>query len=378
MLKKILKALKYMLYSIIGIVLVITIVVVLFIKLSPEFGGKITAAQKKEFAKTGHYKDSEFQNILETKMDMDFWKMIGLLFKKDPSRNPVKDISPSKIDSLNIANYHEEQTRLTWFGHSSFLLELEGQKLLLDPMLGETPSPTPIGGPKRYSKDLPIQIEKLPFIDAVVFSHDHYDHLDYGTIKKLKDKVGNFYVPLGVGSHLLAWGVDSSKVHEFDWWKETSFSNITLVCTPSRHFSGRGLTDRNATLWASWVIKGKKDNIFFSGDSGYGPHFKEIGDKFGAFDIALMECGQYNEMWHCIHMMPEETAQAAKDLNAEVFMPIHWGAFTLAYHSWTDSIERVKKKAQELELSITTPAIGEQFVLQKDAYPNTEWWTEYK
>ena len=179
-----------------------------------------------------------------------------------------------------------------------------------------------------------------------------------------------------MGLHLKKWGVPGENIHELDWWDEIEHEGIQLVCTPARHFSGRGLGDRFATFWSSWVIKSNSKNIYFSGDGGYGPHFKEIGDKYGPFDFAMMECGQYNELWSNIHMMPEETAQAAVDVKTDLMMPIHWGSFVLALHTWQDPVERVTKKANELNQPIIVPQIGHPIVLEQKEIPNSDWWRE--
>ncbi len=242
-------------------------------------------------------------------------------------------------------------------------------------MLGPAAAPHVFLGPNRFNKELPIAIEDLPEIDAVIFSHDHYDHLDHPTILKIKDKVGHFYVPLGLGSHLKSWGVSENKITELKWWDEVDFEGLKFVCTPARHFSGRGLTNRNTTLWASWVIQGNHHNIYFSGDGGYWSGFKEIGDKYGPFDLCMMECGAYNEMWHNIHMMPEETAQATLDLQGRLLMPIHWGAFNLSLHDWDDPAKRVSVKAKELGLPLLTPIIGEEVIIPS-YIPNNNWWTD--
>lgn len=376
--KKLKKIIKMILLSIVGIVLFLVITVALFVNLSPQFGKGPTKEQQEVYNKSGHFENGKFVNTHASPMDVNFGKVLKEMIKKDPTRKPSKTIAVEKIDSLNIVNTNDSITQLTWFGHSTFLLEMDGKKILIDPMFGDTPSPHPWLGVKRYSKELPIEVEQLPAIDAVILSHDHYDHLDYESIKKLKDKVAHYYAPLGVGNHLIEWGVDPKNVHEFNWWDATNIDNIELVCTPARHFSGRGLTDRASTLWASWVIKGKKSNIFFSGDSGYDDHFKEIGKKYGPFDIALMECGQYNQDWKYIHMMPEETAQAAVDVKSKVVLPIHWGAFTLAFHSWTDPIERVSIKAKELGIPVATPKIGEPIIIGNETYPNQNWWKDYQ
>ena len=181
-------------------------------------------------------------------------------------------------------------------------------------------------------------------------------------------------MPLGVGAHLEAWGVASDKITELDWWEETSLNELKFVCTPAQHFSGRKFNNRQSTLWSSWVIKSPNENIYFSGDSGYASHFKEIGNKYGPFDLALLECGQYNQMWSDIHMMPEETAQAGLDLKANKIMPIHWAGFKLALHSWTDPIIRVKAKALELNLNVITPIIGENIVVKDSLNNYINWW----
>ena len=366
-----------MIGSIIGIgILFILLVGILFINLSPEFGGKASKEDIDRYKKSNNYEEGKFVNLVETSIDMSFGEMLISIkdyFKGVPNDRPDFDLPVEHIDSLELVK-NESTDRLVWFGHSAFLLQLDGKTILIDPMLGDVPAPHPLLGGKRYSASLPIEIEKLPQIDIVLISHDHYDHLDYGSIQKLKGKTNQFLVPLGVGNHLKKWGIEENRVEEFDWWQKTNTEPIEFVFTPSRHFSGRGLTDRNKTLWGSWVIKGKSKNLFFSGDSGYGTHFKEIGKQYGPFDFAMMECGQYNEKWAQIHMMPEETAQASVDVNAKVVMPIHWGAFTLALHSWTDPVERVTKKLKELNQSAIVPLIGEEVQLESLNEGYKKWW----
>ena len=366
--------------SIAAFILLIIIIVTLFLNFSPQFGKGANEEQKIVYAKSGHYENGKFNNdkpSLPGMLEFNYWKMIKEMINGSPNRQPNENILVEKIDSTNIENHHTDITQLTWFGHSAFLLEMDGLKILIDPMLGESPAPHPYLGPKRYSKELPIEIEKLPFIDVIILSHDHYDHLDYESIQKLKGKVGQYYAPLGVGNHLIEWGIEKEKVHELNWWDSINFSGIELVCCPARHFSGRGLLDRATTLWCSWVITGKKDNIYFSGDSGYDTHFKEIGDKYGPFDISMMECGQYNEDWKLIHMMPEEAVQASIDLKSNLILPIHWGAFTLAFHDWTDPVERITKEANKLNVPITTPKIGEPVIIGDSNYPTSVWWENY-
>ncbi|AWW00832.1 MBL fold metallo-hydrolase [Arcticibacterium luteifluviistationis] len=351
----------------------------IFMNFHPVFGVKPSAEKLENYKKSVNFKDGLFMNATETIMEMGTWEAVKMIpeYLNKEGREPKVDLPVQKIDSLAIQNRIGDSTQITWFGHSSFLLEMDSLKILLDPMLGATPSPVAMLGSKRYSKELPIEIANLPEIDLVVFSHDHYDHLDYESILLLKDKVKQFYVPLGLGSHLEKWGVSPEKIKEFDWWEEADFKGLKLACTPARHFSGRGIGDRFTTLWASWVIKGKEDNIYFSGDSGYGPHFKEIGQKYGPFNFSMMECGQYNERWDNIHMMPEETVQASIDIKAEQMMPIHWGAFTLALHPWQESVERATAAAEKMNVRMVLPQIGQTISINHKPLPNERWWEKY-
>jgi L-ascorbate metabolism protein UlaG (beta-lactamase superfamily) len=218
-----------------------------------------------------------------------------------------------------------------------------------------------------------MTVDMLPKVDVVLLSHDHYDHLDHGTILQLKDK--RFIVPLGVGAHLEHWGVPADRITEKDRWETVELGSVKLTLTPSRHFSGRGITNRFSTLWGAWVLEGQSKKVYFGADSGYSPTFKEVGERFGPFDLVLLECGAYNERWSNIHMMPEETAQAAVDLNAKVLMPIHWGKFSLAMHPWKEPVERLSEKAAALGVPLLTPRIG-RIVNGPDMGLSERWWDE--
>ena len=366
------------LLSFLGIILLIGF---LFVNISPQFGGSATKEEKVAYAATGHYEDGIFINDEVINMEVDchsVQQMLKEMLEPDPNVSPKEDIKVQKITSESLSNKPDSLTRLTWFGHSTFLIELDGKNILFDPVFGQYAAPHPLLGRKRYNSEMPINIDQLPNIDAVIISHDHYDHLDYESIEKLKDKTDHFFVPLGVDNHLERWGVAEEKISKMDWWEEEEFKGITVVFTPSRHMSGRGLSDQSATLWGSWVLKSETRNLFFSGDGGYGKHFKEIGEKYGEFDIALMECGQYNTLWADVHMMPEQTVAAGQDVKAKMIVPIHWGAFTLASHSWTDPIERVTAQAQKVNMPIATPQIGEPIVVGDSLIPETEWWETFQ
>jgi len=365
---------------VLGGILLVAISGTLFVNFYPSIGGSQSVEKIEIFKNSGYYEDDVFVNQIPTSMDMSFSKVMSILkdrFGGIPNQSPEKPQPVLTVDSTDIASRPDSLVRITWFGHSAFLLEIEGKNILLDPMFGDFTGPHRWLGPSRFSNGIPIEIEKLPQIDAVIFSHDHYDHLDYNSVLKLKDKVNQFYVPLGVGSHLEAWGVELDKIHELNWWGEIMLEDLQFVCAPARHFSGRAILDRNTTMWASWIIKSENFTIYFSGDSGYGPHFKEIGEKYGPFDFAMLECGQYDKRWESIHMMPEQTAQAAIDLNAKMAMPIHCGSFVLALHSWKDPVERVTKKAQELGVNMITPKIGQQIVLNDPTVEKNNWWANW-
>jgi L-ascorbate metabolism protein UlaG (beta-lactamase superfamily) len=212
---------------------------------------------------------------------------------------------------------------------------------------------------KRFSINTLDIIDQLPQIDLLLLSHDHYDHLDFESIKRLNGKVDKYWVSLGVKRHLLKWGICDQKVLEFDWWETKILENIEITFTPSRHSGGRCLGSQDKTLWGGWVIKSKNESVFFSGDGGYGDHFKTIGDKLGPFDFGFMECGQYNKLWSQIHMFPNETVQAAKDTKVKQVIPVHWAGFSLALHKWKDPINEFTKEANKSGISWKVPNLGE-------------------
>ena len=353
----------------IGLLVLITM---LFLHFEPQFGARkinIADALVQNFP---HYKQGKFENIEPTVVMKNFELKTFANFFTRGDKEPAWSIPVVKIKPGYFKNT-DSLTRITWFGHYAMLLELDGQKIFIDPMLGNSPSPVTWLGSKRFNDTLPISIDSLPHLDAVIISHDHYDHLDYGSIIRINSKVKKYFVPPGVGSHLIAWGVEKEKITELGWWDSTTIEGIKLIAAPARHFSGRGIMDRNKTLWSSWVIQGKTSNIFFGGDSGYDQSFKKIGDLYGPFDFTMVECGQYNKQWPEIHMMPEEVVQANIDLKGALLMPIHWGAFKLALHPWDEPVERLLAEAKKKNVQVTTPKIGETIILG-DTIPSGNWW----
>ena len=363
----------------VGIAVLLVMVVIgiaLFLNLAPQFGASKKAIQTVEVLNSPNYNGGEFENQEKTHTMTEFkFSTVPEFFTNGDNKIPDFPLPVEKLNARQIGQLDDSLARMTWFGHSTIMLETAGKTILIDPMLGNVPAPIAWAGSPRFNKELPIVPEDLPFIDAVLISHDHYDHLDYGSILKIKDKVGVFYTPLGVGAHLRSWGVDPDKVIELDWWEKKSLEELTFIAAPARHFSGRGMFDRNCTLWCSWIIQTQHVNVFFSGDGGYGKHFREIGEKYGPFDFAMMECGQYNKQWANIHMLPDEIPQALADLRSKAFMPIHWGAFKLALHPWDEPVEKVASAIRDSELVMATPGIGEQFVVGQ-SYPTATWWIQ--
>jgi L-ascorbate metabolism protein UlaG (beta-lactamase superfamily) len=279
---------------------------------------------------------------------------------------------PSKPVDLRYFNIREKgQFNVTWLGHSSLMINMDGYKILMDPVFEKRVS---IFGPTRFNGEVPVDIHHIPPVDAVFISHDHYDHLNKYSVQQLIDKTKKFIVPLAVGTRLVDWGVSPNQIVELDWWEAYSLDEeLRFICTPAQHFSGRGVTDRNKTLWASWVIMTLDHRLFFSGDSGYFDGFKKIGDTYGPFDMTFMECGAYDTSWERVHMFPEQTVQAHLDLKGNVLHPIHWATFNLALHSWYDPMVRLTAAAEQHAIQLATPMVGET-TIHGNNLPGEKWW----
>lgn len=284
---------------------------------------------------------------------------------------PVQPLTPAALQALdNDANH------IVRLGHSSHLLKLRGKFWLIDPVFGERVSPFSFVGPKRFHKP-PLTLEQLPPIEGLILSHDHYDHLDVPTIEYLAQRVQRYFVPLGVKTRLIDMGVPAERIEEFDWWQAGAHDGVQLTATPSQHFSGRSLNDRNRTLWASWVIQSGTQRIFYSGDSGYFGGFKQIGERFGGFDLALMENGAYDAYWPDVHMTPEQSVQAFQDLRGKVLYSVHNSTFDLAFHTWHDPLDRIADLSEAQKVELATPEIGEVLTVGKPR-KNARWWAGLK
>jgi L-ascorbate metabolism protein UlaG (beta-lactamase superfamily) len=303
--------------------------------------------------------------------------------------------APVPVDALTRAELEAAPDRsLFRLGHSTMLIKLRGGFWITDPVFAQRASPVQWMGPRRFHAP-PIALDELPPLRGVILSHDHYDHLDRATVLQLAETTGVFLAPLGVGDRLIAWGVDAAKVRQFDWWQGTTVDGVRFTATPAQHFSGRGVFDGNSTLWASWVIvddakqtgasdagaaeAGASDagtlRLFFSGDTGYFDGFKEIGRRFGPFDVTLLETGAYDPQWPYVHMQPEQTVQAHRDLRGHWLLPVHNGTFDLAMHGWQEPFERVLALSAEHGIALTTPRMGERVDLSAP-HVATRWWRE--
>jgi L-ascorbate metabolism protein UlaG (beta-lactamase superfamily) len=322
--------------------------------------------------------DGAFRNV-RPRQPMGLRKTLGLIWRmltgKPPSTVPDRPIPVRALDAAALAAAPDAS--LFRLGHSTLLLKLDGGWWLTDPVFSERASPFSFAGPKRFHAP-PLGIDELPPLRAVILSHDHYDHLDRETVLRLAPKVGLFLAPLGVGERLIAWGIAADRVRQLDWWQETEVGGVRLAAVPAQHFSGRGLRDGDRTLWASWVLQADGLRLFFSGDTGYHAGFKEIGERYGPFDVTMLETGGYDRQWADVHMQPEQTLQAHLDLNGRWLLPIHNGTFDLAFHPWHEPLDRIRALAGAAGVHLATPGMGAQWSLRQPSLrqpaPVTAWW----
>ncbi|EAT11662.1 MBL fold metallo-hydrolase [Bermanella marisrubri] len=333
------------------------------------------AGKEQKQYQSDHYKDGKFINLEPFEKDYGFARTIDIINKfwftefpfTEPDRPiPTQTLTPEQIEQAPNGTLYR-------LGHSTVLMKLSGKLILTDPMFSERASPFQWIGPKRFHAP-PISIEELPPIDFVLISHDHYDHLDESTIEQLHEKVGQFFVPLKVGRYLLDFGVPKEKVQEFDWWQEATVGPFRIAATPSNHFSGRGLFNRDETLWVSWVIIDEATRIYFSGDSGYFSGFKEIGERYGPFDVTIMENGAYNPDWAHNHMFPDGTVKGHQDLQGKRLLPVHNGTFKLAFHPWFEPMQQVSDIAKREQVSVLYPMMGQPVHAHKDKMFDPWWW----
>jgi len=371
------KIFKKMFIVFIVLVLSITVFGVLFIQ-QAQFG-KLPAGERLErIARSPNYKNGKFHNLSATPdltEGVTYYAVLKeFLFERKARTSPADSIPSMKTDLLSLGI---DEEILVWFGHSSYYFQTGGKRFLVDPVLSGSASPLSFGtrafpGTDRY------HVDDLPAIDYLLISHDHWDHMDYHTLKQLKSKVGKVYCGLGTGAHLEHWGYDIAKISEHDWNESIDLdSGWSMHIVPARHFSGRGIS-RNKALWVSFVLQTPDQKFFIGGDSGYDAHFKAIGDQFGPFDLAILENGQYNIKWRYIHLLPDEILQAAKDLKANRIFPVHSSKFVLGNHAWDEPLEKIIQNNQTEKLNIITPKIGEKVFLKDSLQKFSYWWRDIK
>lgn len=338
----------------------------------PVFGSLPEQARLTKIKNLQNYGQGELTNRSLTPTlpeGVSYWDIILGMLKGNKNGRPAKALPFLTPDFSTV-----EGIKITWFGHSSYLLQIDGIKILVDPVFSARTSPFSFIGTKNYEGTDFIKAEDFPELDLILISHDHYDHLDYQSILKLKNKTKHFITSIGVGAHLERWGIPIDKITELAWGEEKEINGLKFLARTARHFSGRKFK-RNQSLWSAFILQTPQHKLYLGGDSGYDSHFKADGEQYGPFDLAILECGQYNVHWPLIHMFPEQTVQAAIDLKAKVLLPVHWGKFTLATHDWNEPIIRAVKKAEEEGVQLSTPMMGEPLIIDQ-SYPSTKWYLD--
>lgn len=340
----------------------------------PRFGKAPKGARLEAIEKSPNYVDGAFRNLIDTPKFTQDASTLSILInhlRNPPERRVPEGLVPSAKTDLKALDLSTDM--VVWLGHSSYYIQLGGRKILLDPILSDHAAPfsslnKAFAGTNIYSA------EDIPEVDYLLISHEHWDHLDYPTAESLKNKVNHVVCPLGIGTYFEGWGYDTSKISEGDWYDQFEFGDgIKIHLLPARHYSNR-LLKENKILWGGFALESETRRLFFSGDSGYGPHFAEIGRQFGGFDFAALDCGQYDERWANIHMNPEEAVAAAKDLNAATLLPSHVGRFSIARHAWDEPFIRIDSASNGENPRLLTPIIGEPVLLGNQRQAFTQWW----
>ena len=340
----------------------------------PRFGHAPEGETERAIQASPNQVNGVFQNQVPTPLFADGQSMgsilLGNLSSKPQRLQPAQALPSVKLDLRALPR---DLDVVVWLGHSSFYVQLAGQRILIDPVFSGYASPVSFAN-VAFAGSTPYTAADMPDIDVLLISHDHWDHLDHDSLVALAPRIGQVVTGLGVGSHLLYWGFDPARVLQGDWGDSFPiFDHLVVHVLPARHYSGRGL-ERNRTLWASFALVGPERRLYFSGDSGYGPHFQAIGERFGGFDFVALDCGQYDPRWPFIHMTPEEAAQAAADLKAKILLPAHVGRFAMARHAWDEPLKRIVDASQGRPYHLVTPTIGSAVQLAHAGTMPTPWW----
>lgn len=369
----IMKFIKITMIALLSIILLLVIATIAYMQ-HPKFGKSPSGKRLELIKQSPNFKDGKFQNIHFTPDVSEGYSMSSVAydfaFTKFPRTYPTDTIPSIKTDLKTLPI---TENVLVWFGHSSYFIQLNGKRFLIDPVFSGNASPVPYSIKSFTGTDI-YSINDMPEIDYLLISHDHYDHLDYQTIKELKPKIKHVICGLGVGSHFEHWKFDSSKIIEKDWDEKVIIADdFTLHTATARHFSGRGFTSKN-TLWLSFVLEAPDFKLYLGGDSGYDTHFAEIGEKFGGFDLAILDNGQNNLAWHEIHLLPEEVLKATQDLKAKRLFPVHSSKFKLAFHPWDEPLTKITKLNKSHNIPLVTPKIGEIVNLKDATQQFKQWW----
>lgn len=354
---------------------ILCVLLVAFVVLSlPRFGAQPKGKRLEQILQSPNYRDGKFRNLHPTPQLTNEGGVLAMIKKSLAAKNKRPSVSVPSVKT-DLHRLPVSENVLVWLGHSSYFLQVDRVRILVDPVLSGYASPFPFSM-KAFPGSNEYSVDDLPNVDVLIITHDHWDHLDYKVVKALEPKVGKVLTGLGVGAHFERWGYPNDKVIEMDWYETKRLSeSVQFHCLPARHFSGRGLRPQK-TLWVAFALLTEKHRIFLGGDGGYDTHFSAIGKELGPFDLAVLENGQYDSSWKYIHMMPEETAQAAMDLRAKRLLPVHYGKFALANHAWDEPLKRISKAASERNLPLVTPKIGEPVFLDKTDQTFQRWWEQ--
>ncbi len=357
------------------IVVLVALAVLIFLN-QPRFGKRPSGARKERIRQSPNYRDGKFQNLSPTRQMTSGKSYAGSVFdlavKKKERLKPVNSVPIIKTDLLTL---DPGKDVFVWFGHSSYFIQVDGRRILVDPVFSRAGAPvfffnTAFKATDKYRAD------DIPEIDYLVISHDHWDHLDYNSIKALKPKIRKVICGLGVGAHFEHWGFKVENIIEMDWNEDVALdTGFRMFCLPARHFSGRSLSP-NQSLWASFLLQSPSMKIFIGGDSGYDEHYKEIGERFNEIDVAILENGQYDTNWKYIHTLPEQVVQTAKDLHAKKLIPVHNSRFALGYHPWDDPLRKITELHKDTDCLLLTPMIGQEVDLKDDKQVFTRWWED--
>ena len=356
----------------------LSLVIAVTLSSCASFGATASGQRQTRIQTSPHSADGHFFNAQP--LGEFSWGDIGRFLRQrlfgQQVRHPPAPLPVVPVTTASFSTPPPPGLRAIWLGHSSVLVEMDGLRFLLDPVFSDYASPFQWIGPKRFAPP-PIALAELPPVDAVLISHDHYDHLDMRSVQHLASRGTHFVLPLGIGAHLEAWGVPAAQITDLDWWESHRLGQISFVCTPSQHYSGRGLFNRMETLWASWSVLGPQHRVFYSGDTGFSDHFQDIGQRFGPFDLGIFKIGAYgpSDYWHDVHIDPEEAVQAHLDVRGRVLLPVHWATFNLGLHDWDEPIKRTLKTARDHQVELVTPRLGELFDIGQ-AFQSSAWWEQ--